>query len=329
MYTDEQIISIFFTEKGNLRRYKKILENNKELESYILQRYNDSNSINESLWRIKLHYENVPLCPICKKNRIKFYGSAQIGFSQTCSKQCRAILWKNNQIKTIQNLYGVDNVWKNEKIKQKIQESNLQKFGYAYNLASPIEREKYKKINLEKYGIENAGGSKQAIEKIKQTCLKRYGVENPWQIPEVQEKIKLYKKLHGMQVIYNGIKFDSHEECEVYKLLLTKYKNIKCQYKSELYPYYCDFYIDDIDLYIEYNGYWHHGNHLFDENNPDDINRLNILIEKSKTKKRYLNAINVWTKKDPEKYNTAINNHLNYKIFYNLKEVQFWLKNEV
>ena len=69
------------------------------------------------------------LCPICKKNRIKFYGSAQIGFSQTCSKQCRDILWKNNQIKTIQNLYGVDNVWKNEKIKQKFKNQIYRNLG--------------------------------------------------------------------------------------------------------------------------------------------------------------------------------------------------------
>lgn len=139
---------------------------------------------------------------------------------------------------------------KMKKIKQKIQESNLQKFGYAYNLASPIEREKYKKINLEKYGIENAGGSKQAIEKIKQTCLKRYGVENPWQIPEVQEKIKLYKKLHGMQVIYNGIKFDSHEECEVYKLLLTNIKILSANINQN-YIRIIVIFIQMIQIYIQ------------------------------------------------------------------------------
>ena len=38
-------------------------------------------------------------------------------------------------------------------------------------------------------------------------------------------------------------------------------------YKSELYPFNCDFYIKSLDLYIEIQGSWTHGDHPFDKNN--------------------------------------------------------------
>ena len=44
----------------------------------------------------------------------------------------------------------------------------------------------------------------------------------------------------------------------------------------KLFEFFCDFYIEDIDTWIEFNGFMTHGGHPFDENNLDDINKLNI-----------------------------------------------------
>ena len=61
-------------------------------------------------------------------------------------------------------------------------------------------------------------------------------------------------------------------------------------------------YVEDKDLYIEYNGTWTHGNHMFDINNENDLKLLNIWKEKSINHKYYNTAIYVWTILDLEKY---------------------------
>ena len=74
----------------------------------------------------------------------------------------------------------------------------------------------------------------------------------------------------------------------------------------------CDFYLPDYDLYIEINGIWTHGEHPFDPTDIKDIEQLNVWIEKSNHSKFYKNAINVWTKRDVLKRNTAKQNKLNF-----------------
>lgn len=104
----------------------------------------------------------------------------------------------------------------------------------------------------------------------------------------------------------------------VYNRLLKLFSNVERQYKSEQYNYNCDFYIPEIELYIECNFHWTHGNHPFDSNNIEDLRTL----EKWKIKgtKYCFNAINTWTVRDVEKRTTAINNHLNYIEFFSINE---------
>ena len=61
--------------------------------------------------------------------------------------------------------------------------------------------------------------------------------------------------------------------------------NYKTQYKSELYPFCCDFYFPDNDLYLEINAHWTHGYHPFDSTNKDDL----LLLEQWKKKNTSLN----------------------------------------
>ena len=86
-------------------------------------------------------------------------------------------------------------------------------------------------------------------------------------------------------------------------------------------------------LYIEYNGHWSHGKEIFDPNNPQHIAILNIWKQRSMKsnfkdikKQSYIDAINIWTIKDPLKVKTAKENKLNYKVFWNIEEVKNWIK---
>lgn len=102
------------------------------------------------------------------------------------------------------------------------------------------------------------------------------------------------------------------------------------QYRDDKrYPFNCDFYIPKLDLFIELNHYWSHGYHRFDINNPEDIKKLNQWQEKAKTSHHYEDAIEVWTIRDPKKFEFAEANNLNYLVSYNqqdLEKIQKYLK---
>ena len=207
------------------------------------------------------------------------------------------------------NKYGVDNPSKVKEYKDKIKQTKEEKYGNAtYN--NPKKREK---TCLEKYGVDNY---------VKTTEYKKYSALHKDQI--VNKRLKTQKK-------NNSFNKSSFEE-NVYNKLLTIFnkKDILRQYKSNLYPFACDFYIKSLDLYIECNGHWSHGWYhnkclgSFDKDNPEHIKILNLY--KSKNTKFYKTAIYVWTDLDVRKLETFKKNNLNYKIFWNLKEVEDWLQ---
>lgn len=111
----------------------------------------------------------------------------------------------------------------------------------------------------------------------------------------------------------------SQPENDLYKFLLEENKNktIYRQYKDpERYPFYCDFYIVEDDLFIELNAHWTHGGKPY---NPDDSEcqeRLKEWQEKAKVSKFYKAAIETWTVRDVKKINYAKKNNLNYKTIY-------------
>lgn len=110
----------------------------------------------------------------------------------------------------------------------------------------------------------------------------------------------------------------SKPEEELYNSLLEQFneKTILRRYKEERYPFYCDFYIVEDDLFIELNAHWTHGGKPFD---PDDIEcqeKLKLWQEKAKQSKFYENAIKTWTERDVKKQKIAKENHLNYRVIY-------------
>ena len=98
--------------------------------------------------------------------------------------------------------------------------------------------------------------------------------------------------------------------------------DVKTQYKSPQYPFNCDFYIKSIDTYIECNFHWTHGGRRYNEFDSDCKRKLSEWVEKSNESKYYQNAIYCWTDFDIRKYETALNNSLNYKVYYTLSEVK-------
>lgn len=125
----------------------------------------------------------------------------------------------------------------------------------------------------------------------------------------------------------------SKDEEYIYNQLTKKFKAILRQYKSEKYPFRCDFYIPALDLYIEYQGTWSHGKYkrellgAFDKRNNKHIRIYNMWKEKAIYSKQYKQALNTWTIRDPLKRQTAKQNNLNWIEFFTIKEFENWFKN--
>lgn len=189
---------------------------------------------------------------------------------------------------------------------------------------------KNREVFLSKFGCENPFQNQEIKNKIKRTNLQKYGVENPAQSNIIKQKLSIKlssketkDKKYKTYKLHNSF-CTSHPEEYCYSLLNSKFKNVKRQYKSVEYPFICDFFVEDINLYIECNFHWTHGGHLFNENNIEDINKLNKW--KSKNTKYYNKAIYTWTNLDIRKHNIIQENKLNIKIFYNVIEFEKWIK---
>ena len=201
-----------------------------------------------------------------------------------------------------------------------------------------IIKDKIKKTNLERYGAKNVYGSDYFkkgyyILKSQNTKFDLYGDKNMFKTEHFKQIIKSKQK--EIQEKRDNTKRKNHTfntskpEDKSYTILLQHFntEDIIRQHKSNLYPFVCDFYIKSIDAYIECNFHWTHGEHKFDCNNKDDVNKLEQMKEKAKTSKFYKNAIKIWTERDVNKFECAKKNNLNYLVFYNIKEFEDYFNN--
>ncbi len=74
------------------------------------------------------------------------------------------------------------------KVKEKIKQTCLDKYGVECSLQSEEVRNKSKQTCLIKYGVECSFQSDEVKEKHKQTCLNKYGVEHPMHLAEIFDK---------------------------------------------------------------------------------------------------------------------------------------------
>ena len=303
-----------------------------DIIKYIYNRYNDSESIKETLYRIKHNIEDRPKCIKCGKP-VKF-GQ---GFNKYCSRSCAINQEKIK--KSIKEKYGVDNVSQLDYVKRRKIETTMKHYGIInpYCLSKCINKSRetrklykdklinnIKKTNLEKHGVENIAQNQSIKERAKHTNLQKYG-QTSWtktdegkaklskivSSKEVQQKTYLTKKAHNT---FNS----SKPEEQTYDILKQKYPDVVRQYRSDKYPFACDFYIPGLDLYIECNYNWTHGNKPY-EGTEEDIEIVNKW--KAKNTRFYDNAINTWTIRDVKKRNIAKQNNLNWIEFFSILEL--------
>ena len=276
-----------------------------------------------------------------KATLLKKYGVDNYSKSNDYKQKISII--QDKMTKACEQKYGVKYYSQSEdyKLKKPIileHSKNTQKQKYGVDNYSKTRefKDKVKRTNIERFNVDNLMKLKTYVVKLKDTCIKKYGVDNyaktdVWKKQYQLNKFNILSKRNATLRKNNSYNKSKSEE-KIYSLLLTKFNksDIIRQYKSDLYPFACDFYIKSLDLYIEYNGHWTHGwyhDKRLGSFNKDNLEHQKILnLYESKNTKFYKNAIYVWTDLDVRKLETFKENKLNYKIFWTVREVEDWLK---
>lgn len=342
---DKYIIDKFWPNNMNMylrrNKYNKVAKEEKE---YLINRFSDSNSIDETLYRIKYHVYVVPVCPTCGKKLT--YSKLGRSYGKYCNKSCaskdpRTI---NARKKGIYNKYGC---YCTMQLKDTIEKS---KKTWANKTKQEILaiKEKAKETSIQKYGIDNWCGQKknsehwrnktrEEIEEItnkkRKTCLKHYGVDNytktkEWRkhASEISPIIK-EKSYVTMKKTHSYLGGTSKAEKKALEMLKQTYPDIIHQYRDNIkYPWNCDFYVPSKDLFIEYQGYYTHGKHPYNKDDEEDRKELERLKHKYGSDSQ---AVTIWSIKDVEKRETAKKNNLNYIEFFTLKEVEKYIENPI
>lgn len=232
------------------------------------------------------------------------------------------------QISSVNN--HTDHTWSDVQ-RQKVADTCMSKYGATRYLDSDEGKKKMSRIrntNEFRRKMKDIISSDVVQNKMRHTCELRYGVAHPTQLKEVQDKIYATKKK-------NHTVSSSKSEIRMYDVLVEKFgkDDVIHQYKhDDRYPFMCDFYICSLDLFIELNAHWTHGKHWYDSNNPDDAKTLSVWTEKMiKFQSSYFKAaIYIWTVRDLLKRKTAVDNNLNYLVFWknDLSDFYDWLNSD-
>ena len=298
-----------------------IKTNYKEFHQYLISNYQKELSFGEKLYWFYNNINDYPKCKSCG-NKTKFI-NALFGYNEYCCKKC-----SNSS----------------EEKKTKTKQTNRIKFGGNAPACSKDVILKTKQTKFERHGDENfnnraqanqtlleryngVGNASEAIKaKQQKTMIDKYGKDNPMFIDDIKDKIR------SNNMVKYGVDWVTQDKSVLDKITATKRKNktfstskiekqfeeylkenninYKTQYKSEAYPFNCDFYFPDYNLYLEIQGSWTHGYRPFNPSNNDDQRQL--LEWQSKNNKFYNSAINTWTVRDVLKRETAKKNNLNY-----------------
>ena len=89
---------------------------------------------------------------------------------------------------TVQERFGVDNVFQAAEVKEKSRETALREYGVEHAQQAPEVKARRAETNIERYGVENPFAAPEVQEKIRETHLERRGVEYPNQDPAVIAK---------------------------------------------------------------------------------------------------------------------------------------------
>lgn len=287
----------------------------------------------------KLHYgvehpsKTAKIKEKMKRTNLEKYGKEYASQSEIIKAKIKATNLKR---------YNTESHNSAPEVKQRKVQSCLEKYGKEYFFQTEEAKNKIKRANFEKYGVENAAQAPEIIKKIKKskkirygnenynnrdkskkTCIEKYGCEYYMQSNTAKSNMKEYIEKSYLTKKANGHCISSKLEEKVFNKLCQKFSNVQRQYRTIDYPFACDFYIEDVDIYIEIQGHWTHGKKPY-LGTEKDIKKLEIWKKKARTSIFYQQAIRVWTETDVEKRKVAKLKNLKWFEFFTMEEFEKW-----
>lgn len=234
------------------------------------------------------------------------------------------------QRQTCMKLYGVSNSALAPEVIAKREATNLKRYGVTNIFFIKNKDPEFHKNRVEAIRRNSTLPNKWVkrenvdinLEKRYQTNLKKYGVKHYFQSKEHKDNLDVITdKIHESKLKNNSLN-TSKQELEIYDFLCSLGYDVKKEYKDhERYPYFCDLYIKDFDLFIELQLFYTHGPHPY-TGSEEDLNFVNKL--KLKNTDSAWSTIDVWTRRDVSKRNIALQNKLNFLEIYtsDLEEIK-------
>lgn len=200
-----------------------------------------------------------------------------------------------------------------------------------YNKISDFEKEfeKRNKINYETLVNNSIMRFKDYLSNYKEESFPLM-LSTKYINEKIDETINEKKcKSKHVEETYKNSRFNSKDEKILYQKLCNKFgkDNVLKEYRSAKYPWNCDFYIKNKELFIEYQGTWSHFASEWVGSMNQKLKGLQIYDKCSgKAKNRYISAIKNWTITDSAKRKWAKDNNLNWKEFFTIEEMNKWIE---
>ena len=201
-------------------------------------------------------------------------------------------------------------------------------------------KERCEKISQSKRNM-SSEALKKSIERRIETTIRKYGVPNISQDPRIIAKIKKSLKARKLPPLnketvelINIKKYNTHKENNSFRtsnpeefsiFIIKEIFEVIPHHFSKEYPFECDLYLPQLDLYIELNYSWTHGGHSYNSKDPKDQKVIKEIQKKEKGKAYYMNMLETWTIRDPLKRETVRKNNLNWLEFFSMEEFLTWL----
>lgn len=134
-------------------------------------------------WEFKSVYELK--CDHCGLEFEKAYTNNKVLTSKHfCSRKCKHESQSSGLMSQI-----VQNPFSKEEVKEKIRQTNLERYGVVRPSTLDIFKQKAAATWIEKYGVDAPMKSEVIRQKSRETCIKRYGVPIVSQNQDIQQKI--------------------------------------------------------------------------------------------------------------------------------------------
>ena len=202
------------------------------------------------------------------KERYEGRGNASSALKQKSVQTCvekydvdhpwKDVVVRQRGLNTMERLYGSRGSFGNEDLREKTKETLLQRYGVDHPMRDTdvikLRQDRCLKLN----NVEHPSMLHSVQDKMKETWMKTLGVDSPMKSPIVRAKIDYVennrKRIETLKK--EGRLFFSKPENRLGEWLTKEFSNIKRQ--SWINRSSVDFYVVDIDVYIQLDGvYWH------------------------------------------------------------------------